>query len=315
MHQAAIRSTSRIAVGLIGLQTSSGGRSALIVCPCRLVAKPLTSGTLSCSASRSYSHSKGLVGINRPTMAAEGIKSYLRVGIRDMSGGPDEDIEVFGKAASGTGSPSDKRGDCPFSQRVYLELEEKSVPYKATYIQEGDDKPDWFMKNNPSGLMPVLRDGEKWIQDSDKIAEYLEEKFPDPSLKTPSEFKNVGAQIFQVFTQYLKSKKVDDPSKQQLLDELKALDQHLKEHGPYIGGDKPTDSDFALIPKLKHLRVALAHYMDFHIPSEFSALHKYIELLENRPSFKRTDVPDEMIVEGWKKKFSLPDRIAQPQAA
>ncbi|KAL2635103.1 hypothetical protein R1flu_006582 [Riccia fluitans] len=315
MQQAAVRSTSRIAVGLVGLQTSNRANSGASVCSYRSVVTVVNSGISSCSASRSYSHSKGLLRLGRPTMAAESVKPYLRVGIRDMSGGLDEDIEVFGKAASGTGSPSDKRGDCPFSQRVYLELEEKSVPYKATYIQEGDDKPDWFMKNNPSGLMPVLRDGEKWIQDSDKIAQYLEEKFPEPSLKTPSEFKNVGAEIFQCFTQYLKSKKVDDSSKQQLLNELKALDQHLKEHGPYIAGEKPTDSDFALIPKLKHMRVALAHYMDFHIPSEFSAVHKYIELLENRPSFKRTDVPDEMIIEGWQKKFSLPDRIAQPQAA
>jgi glutathione S-transferase len=48
-----------------------------------------------------------------------------------------------------------------------------------------------FIEHNPEGLMPVLRDGEKWIQDSDKIAQYLEEKYPDPSLKTPAEYKNV----------------------------------------------------------------------------------------------------------------------------
>lgn len=48
--------------------------------------------------------------------------------------------------------------------------------------------------------------------------------------------------------------------------------------GPYIAGANPTDSDYALIPKLHHMRVALAHYMDFQIPSKFSALHKYIEV-------------------------------------
>lgn len=39
--------------------------------------------------------------------------------------------------------------------------------------------------------MPVLRDGETWIQDSDKIAEHLEKKYPEVSLKTPQEFKQV----------------------------------------------------------------------------------------------------------------------------
>jgi hypothetical protein len=60
-----------------------------------------------------------------------------------MGGESPIDVEVFGKAAVGTGNPSKVRGDCPFSQRIYLDLEEKSIPYKATYIQEGNDKPDW----------------------------------------------------------------------------------------------------------------------------------------------------------------------------
>ena len=39
--------------------------------------------------------------------------------------------------------------------------------------------------------MPVLRDGEAWIQDSDAIAEHLEQKYPETSLKTPEEFTQV----------------------------------------------------------------------------------------------------------------------------
>jgi glutathione S-transferase len=225
------------------------------------------------------------------------------------------DLEAFGKAKSGSGSPSKERGDCPFSQRIYIELEEKKLPYVATYIEEGENKPDWFMKKNPKGLMPVLRDGEEWIQDSDKIAEHLETKYPEVSLATPQEFKQVGSNIFQAFTTYLKSKNADDPSKEELLKELAALDEHLKTKGPYIAGKNPTDSDYALIPKLHHMRVALAHYMSFRIPAKFTALHKYIELLESRPSFQKTNSPDEMIVEGWQKKFGLPDRVVEPATA
>ncbi|KAG0611284.1 hypothetical protein M758_7G128900 [Ceratodon purpureus] len=138
------------------------------------------------------------------------------------------DLEVFGKAKSGSGSPSKERGDCPFSQRIYIELEEKKLPYTATYIEEGDNKPDWFMEKNPEGLVPVLRDGENWIQDSDKIAEHLDKKYPEISLATPREVKEVGINIFQAFTSYLKSKKADDQSKEELLKELAALNEHLK---------------------------------------------------------------------------------------
>lgn len=39
--------------------------------------------------------------------------------------------------------------------------------------------------------MPVLRDGDQWIQDSDKIFEHLESKFPEPSLKPSDSAKQV----------------------------------------------------------------------------------------------------------------------------
>jgi hypothetical protein len=40
-----------------------------------------------------------------------------------------------------------------------------------------------------------------------------------------------------------------------------------------------------------------------------------VQLLESRPSFQKTNSPDEMIVEGWQKKFSLPDRVVEPTAS
>ncbi len=48
--------------------------------------------------------------------------------------------------------------------------------------------------------------------------------------------------------------------------------------GPYIAGEKPTDSDYALIPKLHHMRIAFGYYYNFQIPARFTALHKYIDV-------------------------------------
>nr|AGC13143.1 DHAR class glutathione S-transferase [Pinus tabuliformis] len=220
------------------------------------------------------------------------------------------DLEVFGKAAPGTGSPSKERGDCPFSQRVFLELEELGLPYTATYIQEGPNKPHWFMVKNPSGLMPVLRDGETWIQDSDKIAEYLDKHCAENTLKTPVEFRDVGSKIFPIFTKWLQSKDPGSPCIYEFVEELVRFDRHLQKHGPYIAGERPTDSDFALAPKLRHARVALAHFMDFQFPQELGALQNYMNRMESRESFEKTNYPDEMIIQGWRAKFNLPEKIA-----
>jgi len=40
----------------------------------------------------------------------------------------------------------------------------------------------------------------------------------------------------------------------------------------------------------------------------------YAQLLESRPSFQKTNSPDEMIIEGWQKKFGLPGRLVDSPA-
>jgi glutathione S-transferase len=218
------------------------------------------------------------------------------------------DLEVFGKAVPFTGQPSARRGDCPFSQRTYLDLEEKKLQYKGTFVQEGenDSKPDWFMKNNPSGLMPVLRDGDQWIQDSDKIFEHLESKFPEPSLKPSDSAKQVGQDIFPKFMGWLQEKNPNASDKKGEFEaELKSFEEHIKSKGPYIDGEKVTDADLSVAPKLLHARVALKYWYGYEFPAELTAVRDYQHRMEERPSFKNTRPTDDLIIQGWGMKIGL----------
>ncbi|MCO5563156.1 hypothetical protein L7F22_016793 [Adiantum nelumboides] len=115
--------------------------------------------------------------------------------------------------------------------------------------------------------------------DFDKIAQHLEEKYPQHSLKTPPQFKQAPPSHFQHSQNWLKSKNADDPTKQEYLKELKAFNDHLQAHvSPFIVGREPTNSDFALTPKLRHARIALGHYMSIKLPEEYATVHKYIEI-------------------------------------
>lgn len=210
-------------------------------------------------------------------------------------------IEVCSKAA--TGSP-DVLGDCPFTQRVLLTLEEKKLPYKIHLINT-DDKPQWFLEVNPEGKVPVIKfDDGKWIADSDVIVGLLEEKYPDPPLSTPPQVASVGSKILPSFVKFLKSKDPEDGSEQALLDELKALDEHLKAHGPYIDGENVTAVDLSLAPKLFHLEVALGHYKGWTIPESLVHVHNYTKLLFSRESFEKTKPAKEHVVAGWASKVN-----------
>ncbi|PSS33367.1 Glutathione S-transferase [Actinidia chinensis var. chinensis] len=141
-------------------------------------------------------------------------------------------LEVCVKAAAGA---PDVLGDCPFSQRVLLTLEEKKVPYKMHLINVSD-KPQWFLEASPEGKVPVIKFDDKWIPDSDVIVGLIEEKYPNPPLSSPPEVASVGSKIFPSFVKFLKSKDPSDGSEKALLDELKALDKHFKAHDRTLMG-------------------------------------------------------------------------------
>ncbi|KAJ4804568.1 Chloride intracellular channel protein 1 [Rhynchospora pubera] len=196
-------------------------------------------------------------------------------------------VEVLVKAAYGA---PDKLGDCPFCQRVLLTLEEKNVPYQLKLVNLSD-KPDWFLEINPDGKVPVYKDDdEKWVPDSDVIVQIIEEKYPEPSLVTPSEYSNV--------------KDPTDGAEQALLDELRFFDDHLMEHGPYVSGDHISAVDLSIAPKLYHMEVALGHFKGWKVPESFANVHAYTKLIFSRESFTKTKAADEFMIAAWAEKLS-----------
>ncbi|GFG38618.1 hypothetical protein Cfor_09222 [Coptotermes formosanus] len=66
-----------------------------------------------------------------------------------------------------------------YSQKVIMALHEKKLPYKEHIINltKGEQYQPWFLRINPRGEVPVLKDGVKVIPDSGRILDYLEDNF------------------------------------------------------------------------------------------------------------------------------------------
>ncbi|XP_058774804.1 glutathione S-transferase DHAR1, mitochondrial-like [Vicia villosa] len=209
-------------------------------------------------------------------------------------------LEIAVKAA--VGAPT-VLGDCPFSQRALLTLEEKKVPYNIHLI-DVSNKPAWFLEVNPGGKVPVVKFDGKWVPDSDVIVGILEEKYPEPPLVTPPQFSSVGSNIFGTFVSFLKSKDSNDGTEQALLAELNALEEHLKANGPYVAGEKVSAVDLSLAPKLYHLTVALGHFKKWTIPESLTNVNNYVKLLFARESFKKTKAEEKYVIAGWEPKVN-----------
>ncbi|XAR66315.1 Glutathione dehydrogenase (ascorbate) [Bertholletia excelsa] len=209
-------------------------------------------------------------------------------------------LDICVKAA--VGNP-EALGDCPFCHRILLTLEEKKISYKMILINLSN-KPQWFLEINPEGKVPVIKLDGKWVPDSDVIAGLLEEKYPSPPLSPPPEFASVGSKIFSSFVTFLKNKDPSDGSEKILLDELKALEEHLKAHGPYVNGQNICAVDLSLVPKLYHLEVALDHFKGWKVPESFVCFHNYLKLIYARESFKKTAAEKKYMIASWEQKLN-----------
>ncbi|XP_031095852.1 glutathione S-transferase DHAR3, chloroplastic [Ipomoea triloba] len=209
-----------------------------------------------------------------------------------------EPVEVCAKASI---TIPNRLGDCPFTQRVLLTLEEKHLPYDLKLV-DLSNKPEWLFKISPEGKVPVVKIDEKWVPDSDVITQALEEKFPDPSLKTPPEKASVGSKIFSKFIGFLKSKDPADGTEQALVEELTAFNDYLKESGPFINGNEVSAADLSLGPKLYHMEIALGHYKKWSVPDSLIYLKSYMKDIFSRDSFVKTRAVTEDVIEGWRPK-------------
>lgn len=192
-------------------------------------------------------------------------------------------------------------GDCPFTQRVLLTLEEKHLPYDMKFV-EFSNKPEWFLKLNPDGKVPFIKLDEKWISDSDVITEALEEKFPQPPLSTPPEKAAVGSKIFSTFIGFLKSKDPSDETEEALLNELTAFNDYLKDNGPFINGNEVSAADLSLGPKLYHMEIALGHFKKWSVPDSLPYLKSYMKNIFSRDSFVKTRAQPDDVLAGWRPK-------------
>ncbi len=69
----------------------------------------------------------------------------------------------------------------PFCRKVRLSLAEKRIEVELVEERYWEQGPD-FMRRNPAAKVPILKMDGKMMAESAAICEYLEEKYPEPSL-------------------------------------------------------------------------------------------------------------------------------------
>jgi len=171
---------------------------------------------------------------------------------------------------------------CPFCARARIVLAEKKLSYETVEI-DLTDRPAWLYDLNPVGKVPVL-DEDGWIlPESAVIAEYLDERYPEPPLwpKDPGE-RAAGRLLvfrFDEFSQpYYALRRGEDGARQRFEEELAALDSVLA-GTPWLTGRAFGLADVAFLPWLLRTRDLLGIEL-----TRWQALDDWLARACERPS-------------------------------
>jgi glutathione S-transferase len=171
---------------------------------------------------------------------------------------------------------------CPFCARVRIVLAEKDIPYEPVVIDLAN-RPAWLYEKNPSGKVPVLEEGGWVLPESAVIAEYLNERFPEPALLPADAAERAIARLlvfrFDDFSDpYYDLRRGEEGAAEAFAGELAHLDGLLG-CMPYLTGRAYGLADIDYVPWVIRARELLGISLE-----PYPRVTEWLERLAERPA-------------------------------
>nr|QWV59556.1 glutathione S-transferase omega 1 [Lasioderma serricorne] len=184
---------------------------------------------------------------------------------------------------------------CPYAHRVRLILLAKGVDHDIVNINLLN-KPEWYFNIHPEGKVPALVTDDDVIVESLTIADYLEQKYPEPALypAEPEAQERDKALIAKIdplsslFGKILFSKEDKSAAEwsKELVPLLEEFEKELESRAtPYFFGDTPGMVDYMLWPFAERAG-AIGIKLNGKLPledDELVLLRKWRKLMRNHP--------------------------------
>jgi glutathione S-transferase len=205
----------------------------------------------------------------------------------------------------------------PFAWRVMLTLEVKRLNYASKLLEfsKGENKAAAYLRLNPRGKVPTLKDGDFVLWESLAIMAYLDRKYPDPPIfgTTPEEtgliwralaecesyMVSAGDKVVRpiFFGQGLDKVEEIQRAAQTLRREFKTLDDKLT-GSPWLVGHRISAADIGVFPLVQLLLRAAgkeaARAFDLGLlplAQTFPNLAAWAVRIESLPNYQRTYPP------------------------
>ncbi|HEY7315961.1 MAG TPA: glutathione S-transferase family protein [Candidatus Binatia bacterium] len=84
------------------------------------------------------------------------------------------------------------------AQKVRLTLAEKGLTWESRHLdlRAGDQQKPEYLKLNPGGVVPTIVDNGKVVRESTVIMEYLDDEYPNPSLRPADSYAKAHMRLW-----------------------------------------------------------------------------------------------------------------------
>jgi glutathione S-transferase len=205
----------------------------------------------------------------------------------------------------------------PFAWRAMLTLEVKGLPYESKLLEfsKREHKTPAYLRLNPRGKVPTLKDGDFVVYESIAIMAYLERKYPMPALfgKTAEETGSIWRAISEneaylagaadkIVRPIFFGKGLDKADEIQqaasaVREELRAMDTSLQRQN-WLVGDTLSAADLAAFPFVQLLLRAASKEAAqplnlgvMPLAEHFPSIGRWCERIEALPNYQRTYPP------------------------
>ncbi len=205
----------------------------------------------------------------------------------------------------------------PFAWRVMLTLEVKKLAYESKLLEfsKGALKTPAYLKLNPRGKVPTLKDGDFVLYESLAIMSYLDRKYPVPPLfgRTAEETGLIWRSLAECesyllplgdklvhpifFGKGLEKVEEIQQAAEALRQELKIIDERLA-GSPWLVSDKISAADIGVFPSIQLLLRAASkeaaeplHLGLLPLAQSFPNIAQWVQRIEALPNYQRTYPP------------------------
>ncbi|CAG0899245.1 unnamed protein product [Darwinula stevensoni] len=202
-------------------------------------------------------------------------------------------------------------GACPFCQRCLLLLHLKGLKFGVVYVNLA--RPPKDFRSRGFSRVPAIWDGEQGLDTPDDIVAYVDSHWPKPDLSCDDPEAEIAVKnLFSRFCFFVKEVSKDSGP---LRTELERFDAYLQRgKHRFVRSDDLCHLDCEVLPKLHHLRVALAALKGFQLSSGLSGIWRYLHAAYSNDAFVKTCPSDQEIVLHWADRPDTPNLSREKHA-